>query len=546
MSSPIGIFPQSPIFPSHLGRTFYQVSGNSPLMTKMKEIFSKILEPLYGSQAKALKQIEESKDRKAFLLCADESTNPLGVIVFKDVLSDEFSSKGIANSVEIKSLFVVNSDQNSGKGLGTTLLTKIIEETAKRLDPKFYNVTVSEDKKESLIFFLSKGFTIMHVWDGKYIKGKKEYLLAATPEVLSKIKKTVNISPPQMTLDPASSSSSSPNNPHSFSLLNEIEAHWDDIHTLKLLSDGTFISGSKDNSIIKWNGQGEIVKVVKEIEPVQIDHHHWVTALEVINDSYWISGERSGRVSLWTTKGDHVKDIRLHMPRKGHVSKAENRQRVTCLSRGLSTSKPSFYTGFPTMFNEFNLIEGRVKSTKEVHKNDWVYCIHPLDENKVMTVVAGSLQVWARDQEEWQLSTTLIKETPSLDNRKERAHISVLTPLLSNPNHFATGDFKAQLKIVDVATEKIVRTYQEHKDKIWKIENISRRCFASAGEDGLINIWDANLPRPVAFIQAQNPNEGFSALMSLNDHLLVAGTSSKSRLEFPERRSLKFFDIRQF
>lgn len=158
-------------------KEFEQVSHhNLDRFAIVSEIFHRVLEPLYGPQAKALGQILQSTDRKCFLLF--ENRIPAGILVFKTELSDEFQTLGVSRSVEIKSLFVDASHKNSGRGLGSSLFSKLTEEVvAMDLHEEGIHVTVSEQKPESLSFFKKKGFTITHAWKDRYTKGTVEYLL---------------------------------------------------------------------------------------------------------------------------------------------------------------------------------------------------------------------------------------------------------------------------------------------------------------------------------------------------------------------------------
>ena|SRR3990167_6070894 len=159
-------------------RVFYPVGGvHLEKFDALIEIFHGVLAPLYGSQDKAIDQIRESKDRRCWLLY--EGPQPVGVLVFKTVLSDEFVSEGVAQSVEIKSLFVVDPLKNSGKGIGSELLEKLQREVDQlALGHLNIHVTVSETKQESLSFFCKKGFYIAHAWKDRYLPGVTEYLLA--------------------------------------------------------------------------------------------------------------------------------------------------------------------------------------------------------------------------------------------------------------------------------------------------------------------------------------------------------------------------------
>lgn len=161
-------------------------SENRALKKDLTAIFKEILEPLYGSQDKALSQIWEGKDRTGYLLYEGEV--PVGVIVFKTILSDEFQKVGVEKSIEIKSLFLVDAKKTSGRGVGTILLNKIVSVVkGLGLGQRFFHVTVSETKEDSLNFFLRKGFEVKDIWEGKYQKNTKEYLLAIPSEKIEKV-----------------------------------------------------------------------------------------------------------------------------------------------------------------------------------------------------------------------------------------------------------------------------------------------------------------------------------------------------------------------
>lgn len=162
-------------------REFYHVGGpDLEKLDLLTEIFHRILTPLYGPQDEAIKKIVEGKDRSCFLLCENEEA--VGVLVLKTAISDEFEELGVKASIEVKSLFVDHAAQNSGKGLGSALVDKLKQEVSKlnigQKGIKGIHVTVSETEQKSLQFFQKKGFRIVHEWQGRYIKGVAEYLLA--------------------------------------------------------------------------------------------------------------------------------------------------------------------------------------------------------------------------------------------------------------------------------------------------------------------------------------------------------------------------------
>jgi ribosomal protein S18 acetylase RimI-like enzyme len=158
------------------GRFLYQVDPLKPeQMDVVVDLFHRILAPLYGPQDSALAKIREGKDRRCYLLY--DGKEPVGLLNIRTTLSDEFAGDGLLRSIEIKTLCVIDPEKNNGKGIGSELAKKAIE-VANLAQATFLNVTVSEEKPESLEFFQKKGFAIIKAWDGKYKPNIKESLLA--------------------------------------------------------------------------------------------------------------------------------------------------------------------------------------------------------------------------------------------------------------------------------------------------------------------------------------------------------------------------------
>ena len=152
---------------------FIEVDGNSTYFTKVESVFRDVLEPLYGDQSKMISQIKLCSDRQCELLIADE--NPVGLIVYKKALQDEFAEFGVENSLELKTLLLIDAKKNSGKGFGTTLINRVIE-VARKKHSNGVHVTVSEEVKTSKRFFSNKNFEIVHTWDGRYKPDSQEFL----------------------------------------------------------------------------------------------------------------------------------------------------------------------------------------------------------------------------------------------------------------------------------------------------------------------------------------------------------------------------------
>jgi WD40 repeat protein len=530
-------------------RTFHQVGGKFlERMDVVTEIFNRVLQPLYGSQEKAIKQIQESTDRKCFLLY--EEALPVAVLVFKTVLSSEFEKFGVKDSIEIKSLFVDQSTQNSGRGLGSALIDRLQQEVSELgLRHSGIHVTVSDKKQESLMFFRKKNFQIVHEWKGKYQPDSVEFLLSCPAKIKEAEEKKVaevENSIGKLSLGQVERLSAK----KVAGLLCVIpNAHLDDIHALKRLSDGTFVSASKDNSMYKWNTIGERVRTVYEVEPTQRNERDWGTALEVINAEYWVSGERSGRISLWKTNGTYVKDIQPKLPKQGsHVSNKYNSQRITCFANGLNTNKPSFFVGLPTMFDEFNFIEGRTEFSTKVHSNDWVYAICPLQQKKILIVTGCNVDVWSKDNDRWNHSGNLISEVRQSRTRRshtkpQRPFISSLVPLNSSKELFGLSIFDGSVKVLDIVQKTVVLQWKEHKGRVWAIESITPQLFASSGEDRTIKFWDTRSKKSVYTIPDHIGQ--VSAMLSWDQHTLIAGTCPEDAVSNNQGAEIRIYDVRR-
>ncbi len=375
-------------------------------------------------------------------------------------------------------------------------------------------------------FLKKKGFTIKHEWKGRYQKGVTEYLLAC-PHRIEEAATSVRSLTLQMSALTAAEGDS-----RSQGLLGRIvDAHLGRIHTLIPLSDGTFTSGSEDNCLYKWDKEGNKVKTVHEVEPTCAGERDWVTAAAVINDDYWVSGLRSGKVSIWTTEGEHVRNIMPRLPnRREHISKQYNKQRVNCFGIG----SDSLFVGLPTMISEYNWVAGRTTSITKVDPNDWVFCIHPLSADRMLTVIGGRIDLIQRRGKEFS-GTTILQEGKK-NNTGQRPFISSLKPVVGQDNHFALAVFGGSVKVMDAGDGSIVADWHEHEKRVWAIESLGPHRFASCAEDSLIKLWDTREAASIKTIQ--NPGQ-VTSMLSLSEHTLVTGVSESSH-----SAALYFRDLR--
>lgn len=526
-------------------RMFYLVGGSDlEKFRVLTEIFHRILTPLYGSQDKALEQIKEGKDRVCYLLYDEET--PVGVLVFKTVLSNEFAEFGITDSIEIKSLFLDHSANNSGKGLGSSLVDKLKTEVANlKLGHKGIHVTVSETKEESLNFFKKKGFVISHAWKDRYIRGVTEYLLSCPAEDQDVAALTNKLRSSGIHQIVPAGKEDIPELVHIIH-----KAHFDDIHALKKLSDGTFISGSKDNCLYKWNDKEEMVSIVDEVEPEYQDERDWITAVEVINDEYWISGMRNGRAFLWKTNGEFIREIPLKLPKLGDfVSNVKNVRRINCFAPKKDPQKPGVLVGFPTLMDEYNFIEGRTASVTKVHDNDWVYSINPIDQSSILTVTGCIVDLWKKQEGAWNFHGTVLNEGKKIPNpsgskpKFQRAFISGLAKIGGDLSpHYGVSLFTGIVGFFDLNQRKMVQEWKEHKGRVWNIEPIHSDLFATGGEDKTVKLWD---PRRRESVKTIGGHPGMvTTLLHLKGNVLLAGSCSEVTQKLDKEAQIRFLDLR--
>ena len=93
-----------------------------------------------------------------------------------------FAKEGIDRSIEIKTLFLIHPERDSGRGFGSLLLKRVERYATEYFQAKGVHVTVSEMQKDSVGFFQKKGFKEMARWEGKYQKGQELDALFASDD----------------------------------------------------------------------------------------------------------------------------------------------------------------------------------------------------------------------------------------------------------------------------------------------------------------------------------------------------------------------------
>lgn len=140
---------------------------------EFQSVFTAQLEPLYGDQSEALRKIFEERDRSVRIIINTDG-GIAGILVYKDLPNDDH---GVPNSLEIKTLMLVDPEKNGGQGFGARLMREA-EEAAMRVGASAIAVTVAQDKQESQRFFSKHGFSVRSKITDAYREGNVESIFS--------------------------------------------------------------------------------------------------------------------------------------------------------------------------------------------------------------------------------------------------------------------------------------------------------------------------------------------------------------------------------
>lgn len=147
----------------------------------VEEVYKRVLEPMYGCQDVAVEKLKAGLDRDC-RVAYDPKNNPStarGMLAYKFSPTIEHVSHGLGKSFELKTFLLMNTDDDDAMGYGTELLryaaAKALEAGADTM-----HITVSEEVASSVAFFIRRGFSLVHAWEGRYKPGVKEFLLAVS------------------------------------------------------------------------------------------------------------------------------------------------------------------------------------------------------------------------------------------------------------------------------------------------------------------------------------------------------------------------------
>lgn len=318
-------------------------------------------------------------------------------------------------------------------------------------------------------------------------------------------------------------------------------AHSDDIHGMIKLPTGEIITGSKDASIKVWDVNGSNTLTIGGAK----GYRYWITALAPLSDGSWISGTRDGYLSHWSSTSDQLAQWRYNPSseaRKNTYSKTRNKPRICCVVEAKGYDKAMHvYTGTLRYIQLWNVQTQKLVKFFKSHDNDWVYCIDPLTANTMLVVTGPKLEKWTLEGGRRFKRVSIIEEKKSLPRQPQ--YIAAISRLQGYPHLLAAASFDGSIKVVDFERASIVKNYKEHKGRAWCIANVNSRFFATGADDKIIRIWDHRMDNSAGHIK-EHPGR-VSTLLKYDENFILAGSCPDDPYKSKDKGQLNLWDLRR-
>ena len=186
---------------------------------------------------------------------------------------------------------------------------------------------------------------------------------------------------------------------------------------------------------------------------------------------------------------------------------------------------------------------------------------HPMQElsptasdGKLLITTGGELAIWeplchggdgsSSDHLSWRKSATVITELRPFrrpDGTMQRRFISAVSELWGCSGIFGAAVFDGSVNVVDVGSCRAVRSYHEHKGRVWAIENLHEHVFASCADDGCIKVWDMRAQGSARTLVGGYQQGRVSQLLLLSDNCFVSACCDDAA---QHGGKLSFWDLR--
>ncbi len=317
-------------------------------------------------------------------------------------------------------------------------------------------------------------------------------------------------------------------------------AHQDDIHGLLGVAPGIFASGSKDNTVKLWDVNKKTQQTLTSQEK---GYKYWVTSMGKLSDETFASGTRDGAITIWELNGKERLSFTYHPSKSTKdqtICKDRNKQRINCISRNVFGEANTFFTGTPRFIQLWDATTGKIEKYWQAHANDWVYCIEPLSADSFICVIGARMDVWSDLDAKNPKTTPLLAEKRT---QKQRPHISAIVRLESNRDLLACALFDGSVRVTNLEARTVVNTYNEHKNRVWSVIELTPQLIASSADDRTIKLWDLRQKKSIVTLTG-SPGR-VSALLKIDDHQFISGSCPDKVFESEEKASIAFWDTRK-
>ncbi|MFM2428385.1 MAG: hypothetical protein RL012_269 [Bacteroidota bacterium] len=133
---------------------FQIVKKSDPLFTLIEEAFDSKISALYDHRCSTLQKLQKLDDRYCEIMFVENQ--PSGFMIYKKTLQQEF---GLKNAFELKTLFVLNPEENTRRGLGSLLFHRA-DALARAQQALYTYSTVVKDNTAMINCAIKNNFSI--------------------------------------------------------------------------------------------------------------------------------------------------------------------------------------------------------------------------------------------------------------------------------------------------------------------------------------------------------------------------------------------------
>ena len=315
-----------------------------------------------------------------------------------------------------------------------------------------------------------------------------------------------------------------------------VNAHNDDIHALVSLTPTTFVTGSKDSTVKVWDFTKKTQTPCRPLHGAR-GYKSWITACAAVDEDTFVTGTRDGYIDTWTFEGQSKGSI-AYDTKLVTKSKDRNKLRIHCVAKNTFGAPGTFFTGASGCFLLWDSKEQQAVKNWVAHANDWVYCIEPLTDAKLLVVIGSTIEVWDNIYSEDIERSPLLQE---VRKAKQRPHVSAIIRLEHASHVMPCALFDGSVRIVDIEAQQVIRSYDEHKNRVWTVKEVKPSVIATGADDTCIKLWDVRLKNSLATIP-NNPGR-VSCILKLNDEQFISASCPDDVFNSTQKATITYWNI---